>query len=169
MRLAVWYLDLGFPPVVVRGAVMSCQGGLSPKFPFQGRDGMGNVTEGLVKRFNLTEERLKRYTDSMDDLLTLIMQADEVTYIATGPLTTLVQLIEREPNVEKRIKRLYVVDGDGEINFRADGHSLRQIFESGLDVTLFPNDLANRRARLSDKDIFALEKIGRSSVAVKCF
>ena len=105
----------------------------------------------------------------MDDLLTLIKQADEVIYIATGPLTTLVRLIEREPNVAERIKRLYVAAGDAEINFRADAHALRQVFASGLDITLFPNDLANRRARLSDKDIFALEKIGRSSVAVNCF
>ena len=169
MLLGVWYLDLGFPALVVRGASMPCHVDLPPKFPFHGRDGMGNVTEGLLKRFNLTEERFKRYTNSMDDLLSLIMQADEVTYIATGPLTTLVRLIEREPNAAKRIKRLYVVDGDAEINFRADGHALRQVFASGLDITLFPNDLANRRARLSDKDISALEKIGKSSVAVNCF
>ena len=169
MLLGAWYLDLGFPPVIVRGASMSCQGGQPPNFPFQGRDGMGNVTEGLVKRFNLTEERLKRCTNSMDDLLTLIKQADEVIYIATGPLTTLVRLIEREPNVAEHIKRLYVAAGDTEINFRADVHALRQVFASGLDITLFPNDPANRRARLSDKDIFALEKIGRSSVAVNCF
>ena len=169
MLLGAWYLGLGFPPLVVRGASMPCHGGMPPIFPYHGCDGMGNVTERLVKRFNLTEERLKRCTNSMDELLTLIVQADEVTYISTGPLTTLVHLIEREPNVVERIKRLYVVDGDAEINFRADGHALRHVFASGLDITLFPHDLANRVARLSDKDISALEKIGKSSVAVDCF
>ncbi len=171
MVLGTWYLDLGFPSVVVRGAVKPSRDDALPTCPhhFHGYDGMGNVTEGLVKRFKLTDERLKRFTNTMDDLVFLIMQADEVTYIATGPLTTLATLLERDPEVAKRIKRLYAVDGSAEFNFRADGHALRQVFASGLDITLFPNDLANRRAQLSGVDIAALEAIGRSSVAVQCF
>ena len=169
--LGVWYLNLGFSPVVVCGASKPCHAGLQPvhRRHFHGGDGMGNVTEGLVKRFRLTEGRLKRVTNTMDDLVFLIMQADDVTYITTGPLTTLASILEREPKVAERIKRLYAVDGDEDVNFRADVHALRQIFASGLDISLFPNDLANRRARLSEREIAALEAVGKSSVAVQCF
>ena len=181
MALSAWYL--GASPVLVRGATRPYACGESMPIGFHGNDCLGGVTQGLARRFNMTEERLMRCTHTQDDLLHLIMEADDVTYITTGPLTTLARLLDREPQAASRIKRLYVVGGvlggagpldqplmqSDERNFRADDEATRRIFASSLDITLFPLNLTRCHARLSHKDIDALESIGRSSVAVSCF
>ena len=182
MTLGAWYL--GASPILVRGAAEPSSGGRWQVADgrFHGSDAMGGVSQGLVRRFQLTEARFKRCTHTLDDLIYLIKNADDVTYIATGPLTTLAQLLAREPEVATRIKRLYVIGGDiaksdssvaspqGDgLNFLADGAAVQRVFASGLDITLFPSALARSRAQLAGKDIDALEALGKSSVAVKCF
>ena len=183
MMLGAWYL--GTSPIIVRGAAKPNQYGTVMASGFHGEDGMGGVARGLIRRFHLTEERAKRFTHSQEDIIRLVTESDDVTYIATGPLTTLAHLLDRVPMCEKHIKRLFVVGGffgeagrsdsnhvrlqNAERNLQADGAATQRIFKSPLDITLFPLDLTLRRSQLNRKDIDALAALRRSTVAVSCF
>lgn len=130
-----------------------------------GVDYMDRAMLKLEKRFKVSERHFKRGTHSWEDLVYLIMKADDVTYITTGPLTTLARLLEREPKAAEHIKRLYAVDGHAEGNFRADGQAVRQIFASGLDITIFPEMLATAKACFSREDFSRLCGDGHMKVA----
>ena len=181
MMLGAWYLEAS--PVLVLGEAKPY--GVMPYGFFRDGESMDDIREKLYRRFQLTEERFRRFTHSQDELLRLIMESDDVVYIATGPLTTLARLLERAPQCEKHIKRLFVVGGvlvetrnpdpdlallrKAERNFRVDGVAAQRIFASSIDITLFPLNFTYRKAQLTSKEIDALADIGRSSVAVSCF
>lgn len=78
----------------------------------------------------------------------------EVILIALGPLTNLALAEERHPGILKQARRVFVMggmlQGEGNVlqtvkyNYLTDPHAIRQVFQSGANVTLIPFDIAQQ-------------------------
>lgn len=82
-----------------------------------------------------------------------LKQLHHITYIATGPLSTLAGLLQ-DPDIKNRIDKVYIMggnlwedlgEGQNEFNFAQDPKAVDQVLKSGLDITLFPLDLTNNQ------------------------
>jgi purine nucleosidase len=79
---------------------------------------------------------------------------DEITLIATGPLTNLALAEERSPGILGRLNRLIVMGGAieepgnitpvAEFNFYVDPHAARRVVQSGAPLTLVTLDATHR-------------------------
>ena len=85
---------------------------------------------------------------------TLSNRPDEVTLIATGPLTNLALAHARKPGILSRAQRLIVMGGViaepgnvtpvAEFNFYADPHAAQRVVRSGAPLTLITLDVTHR-------------------------
>ena len=79
---------------------------------------------------------------------------DEMTLIATGPLTNLALGIQRDPEGMRMFKEIVVMGGavrtrgnitpHAEFNFFVDPMAAQTVFESGLPITLVPLDVTHQ-------------------------
>lgn len=160
---------LGESPEIYHGAMAPSNGKLPSCGDFHGADGFGGNVVELRRRYSPSVAEMAKVR-SFDELATRLLAADEVTYIAVGPLATLATTLEREPRVKDRIKRLYIMGGgiktfnmphQTEYNFFGDPVAVKKVLSSGLDITLFPLDITRRDALLNGPDIDSLAATGR--------
>lgn len=117
---------------------------------FNGEDGLYGISEAWRKKLGLSRNQLE---SSGDLALTKkqLKQRHHITYLATGPLSTLADLLQ-DPDIKSRIDRVWIVGGnlwedpgdpEEEANFSRDPRAVEQVLKSGLDITLFPLDLTS--------------------------
>lgn len=79
---------------------------------------------------------------------------DEITLVATGPLTNLGAALALDPETFNRAKRIVLMGGAGfepgnitpaaEFNIFVDPHAAQSIFESGLEIYMFGLDVTHQ-------------------------
>ena len=132
---------------------------------FHGPDGLGGTAESLMQKFGIKRNIIDS-SASIADIAQAILSSENVTYIVTGPLSTLAYLLTDYPDTESHIERVYIMgggvkefnmDGDREYNFATDGIALEKIFSSSLDITIFPLDITHHFAKLSPQQIESID------------
>lgn len=132
---------------------------------FHGNDALADVGDSLFNALKMTQADIDG-NKTITDLADFIMSKDSVTYIVVGPMATLSHLIKDYPETESHIKRVLVMgggidtfnkDGDKEYNFAGDGIAVKNVFESSLDITLFPLDITNTKAAISKEQIATID------------
>lgn len=128
---------------------------------FHGNDALADVGDSLFNAVKMSQKDIDS-NKSIADLAKYIMSKDSVTYIVVGPMATLSHLIMDNPETESHIKRVLIMgggvdvfnkDGDKEYNFAGDGIAVKNVFESSLDLTLFPLDITNTKAAFTKEQI----------------
>lgn len=151
---------LGLNSTVAKGAVTPYDGHEVTCGDFHGADGLANIADSLAAAYGVTDTIIASVKD-IKQLADFICSKEEITYIAVGPLATLSHLIKEYPETEKHIKSVLVMggginefnkDGDKEYNFAGDGIAVKNVFESSLNLTIFPLDITYHHARIS-KDV----------------
>ena len=136
------------------------------KNTFHGKDGLANISEKTAEKCNLKESDYNDYMQ-FDDFCNELLKAEEITYIAVGPVTNLAYLVKND-DIRSKIKTVYLMGGgikefncshNTEFNFSKNPEAVREVLNSGLDITLFPLDLTNSQY-LNEKEIDALESFG---------
>lgn len=89
----------------------------------------------------------------------------ELEILAVGPLTNVALALRRDPGLPERVRRVVVMGGDfadaerqAERNFRSDAVAVREVLDSGLDVTVVGLDVTTT-VRWGEPEA---ERIGRS-------
>ena len=159
---------------VVKGLIPECIKN-GEQNTFHGSDGLAGISEDMADILRLTDENYSDFI-TFDDFQERLTSAREITYISVGPVTSLAALLCRK-HVRKKIKKAYVMGGginesncehSTEFNFSKDPESVKKIFASGTDITLFPLDLTNHQ-NLTEEQIDALEKTGAYPEYIKLF
>lgn len=135
---------------------------------FHGADGFAGLAAELTQRYGNPV-----VTNTLDDVLARIKAAENVTYIAVGPLTSLSQLLDKDPSITNHIGSTLIMGGgikefnkevgtkDLEYNFAADGIAVTNVFASGLPITLFPLDITHHHADVAKSAIDMFSASGR--------
>lgn len=149
--------DRPLPPVA-RGEAAPLERPLVTAAHVHGSDGLGGITK--LREPNGS----RRYPDPRPGLdprdgVDLILETvgrfpDEITLIATGPLTNVARAILRHPARMRRVKELFIMGGAfrtygnvtpvAEFNFFVDPHAAQLVMDFGLPVTLVPLDVTER-------------------------
>lgn len=95
---------------------------------------------------NLSEPKTKpQDKHAVDFIVETLMSTDDVTLIATGPLTNIAEAISREPRIVDRTKEIYIMGGSvtygnwtpaAEFNIFVDPEAAYRVFNSGLLVNM---------------------------------
>lgn len=121
---------------------------------FHGADGLADKSDSLFHALGLTQKDLESNA-TIKDLADYICSREKVTYIVVGPLATLSHLIMDYPETTDHIEKVYIMGGgirrfnkdeDKEYNFAGDGIAVKNVFDSPLDITLFPLDITEEYA-----------------------
>lgn len=167
---------LGEKAYVAAGASEALTGAKHTFGDFHGIDGMAGIAEELTERTGASDV-LRRPAHTLTDLAEELKKQENITYIAVGPLTTLAILL-RDGKIRKKISRVLVMGGgirqfnrahDAEYNFAADPIAVGEVLNSGVDLTIFPLDLTNEDASLTDAQIDGLEAIGTLPEYIRMF
>jgi purine nucleosidase len=106
---------------------------------------------------------------------TVEQHANDVTVIATGPLTNIAQALTKQPSIAKQIKQLFLMGGSidrgnhtaaAEFNVFADPKAASIVFESGVNIAMFGLNLC-RQVLLTHDDVLRFKNIG--SQEAQCF
>jgi pyrimidine-specific ribonucleoside hydrolase len=82
---------------------------------------------------------------AVDFIIETVMSTEEVTLIATGPLTNIAAAINREPRIVERVKELSIMGGSvtygnwtpaAEFNIFVDPEAAYRVFNSGMHVKM---------------------------------
>ncbi|HWA46307.1 MAG TPA: nucleoside hydrolase [Hypericibacter adhaerens] len=102
---------------------------------------------------HLPEPRTKlQPRHAVDWLVETLMSRDEpTTIVAVAPLTNIAMALRREPRIADKIKRLVIMGGAlrvggnmtpaAEFNVFVDPHAAAIVFDSDIDIALFPLDV----------------------------
>ena len=135
-------------PVVAGAAAPLVRSGFTAG-EVHGGDGLG----GMADRLPASDRAVRR--DAPGFLLDMIRRfPDELTLIATGPLTNVAQAIQRDVETMRRLRALTVMGGAirvpgnvgpvSEFNFAVDPEAAAIVLDAGLPVTLVPLDVTER-------------------------
>lgn len=144
----------GIPVAVGRETPLACD----HVFPDEWRSGVDTVM-GLT----LPENPNPLSARSAVELIIQVIQLSPspITILALGPLTNLAEALHAQPNLKGNIAAIYymggAIDVEGNIassnvgidnphaewNIYADPHAAKQVFESGVPITLIPLDATN--------------------------
>lgn len=82
---------------------------------------------------------------------TILSQPDDVTLVATGPLTNIALAVRKEPRIVSAVRDCIIMGGAfrhegnmplvGEYNIWCDPHAARIVFHAGFPITLVPLDV----------------------------
>jgi inosine-uridine nucleoside N-ribohydrolase len=141
---------LGAPsvPVAMGAAAPLARPGLTAA-EVHGVDGLGGVAE----RFPMSPRSVGN--DAVAFILETIRRfPDDLTLVATGPLTNVALAIEKDVRAMRRLRALVVMGGAvrvpgnagpvSEFNFAADPEAAAIVLGAGLPVTLVPLDVTER-------------------------
>ncbi len=79
----------------------------------------------------------------VDFIVDTVMSTDDVTLIATGPLTNIASALNKEPRIAQRAKGLYIMGGGAycgnwtaaaEVNIFVDPEAAYKVFHSGMPI-----------------------------------
>ncbi len=146
---------------------------LSGKMDFKGSkqvhglDGLGN-TEDLFEKYKIPYG-IKSEHNAMELILSKISTSKEpLTLVATGPLTNIAKVIERDPSIIRKLKKAVIMGGAievpgnvtpvAEFNIYSDPEAARTVFLSGLQILLVPLDVT-KRYLLTKNDISEIFEI----------
>ena len=147
---------VGRPDVpVFEGASRPIEGEPAYAYHVHGESGLGDA--------ELPPPRVASQGDAVTYLLdTIAERGEQLTIIATGPLTNLAHVEERQPGILKKVKEIVVMGGavheagnmtpTSEFNFHVDPLAARSVVTSGARIRLVPLD-ATRRVLLSGETL----------------
>lgn len=105
---------------------------------------------------------------AVDFIVDTVMSTDDVTLIATGPLTNIASAFNREPRIADRIKEICIMGGSvtygnwtpcSEFNIFVDPEAAYRVFHSGVHVKMTGINLT-RQCCLTAEHINAFRAIG---------
>lgn len=105
---------------------------------------------------------------AVDFIIDTVMNTEDVTLIATGPLTNIAAAINKEPRIVERVKELSIMGGSvtfgnwtpaAEFNIYVDPEAAYRIFNSGLHVKMSGINLT-RQCCLTHEHVNKFREIG---------
>lgn len=105
--------------------------------------------------FPPTDPRLLSDHGAVHAMIHLLEKEDDMTLVALGPLTNIASLLIARPSIKERIKSIILMGGAigrgnlgiyTEFNFGVDPEAARIVFESGLDIRVFPIEVGQKAA-----------------------
>ncbi len=105
---------------------------------------------------------------AVDYMIETVMNTEDVTLIATGPLTNIAAAINREPRIVERVKELSIMGGSvtygnwtpaAEFNIFVDPEAAYRVFNSGMHVKMSGVNLT-RQCCLTAEHIGKFREIG---------
>ncbi len=105
---------------------------------------------------------------AVDFIVDTVMANDDVTLIATGPLTNIAAALNREPRIVERVKELAIMGGSvtfgnwtpaAEFNIFVDPEAAYRVFNSGLHVKMAGVNLT-RQCCLTAEHVKKFREIG---------
>lgn len=139
-------------PLIARGAEQPLKGKTIYAHSVHGQDGLGGAK---IDRKG-GEEWWQFYAGPADELITMMARKypDEITLIATGPLTNLALAVKKNPEGMGKLKDIVIMGGAvrtggnitpyAEFNVFSDPLAAKIVLESGLPITLVPLDVTHR-------------------------
>ncbi len=130
---------------LVNGCSCALDGSIPECGAFHGQDGLADIADEMMAKYPPRKRAVSDYKSLEEKLL----ECDEIIYYAVGPLTTLATIIENS-EIKNKIKNVFVMGGglnrfnkdfNTEYNFFSDGNAVKKVFESGINITIFPLDL----------------------------
>jgi purine nucleosidase len=172
-------------PLIARGADRPLKGKTIYAHSVHGKDGLGGAKIGCAEG----EEWWQFFPGPADELIIKVARQypDELTLIATAPLTNLASAIQRDMEGMGKLKEIVIMGGAirtggnvtpyAEFNIFSDPLAAQTVLESGLPITLVPLDVTHQvsltpqwmedRVRPIKSSIskFVMEAIGYDSTA----
>ena len=175
LRNTLLLLDVLQAPAipVARGADRPLVRPLVTAGEVHGADGLGNATTVYPppRRGPCDQDATELILSTIAS--TSAAEREQLTLVATGPLTNLARALEADPATFRLLGRLVVMGGAvrtagntgpaAEFNFFCDPEAARAVFQAGLQVTLVPLDVSER-AVLPRASLRALSQQRDSSV-----
>jgi inosine-uridine nucleoside N-ribohydrolase len=139
-------------PLIAKGADHPLKGNPVYAHSVHGKDGLGGSKIELKKG----EEWWEYFSRPADELITTLARQypNELTLIATGPLTNLAFALQKDPAGMKKLKEISIMGGAvrvkgnitpyAEFNVFSDPLAAQKVFESGLPITLVPLDVTHQ-------------------------
>ena len=139
-------------PFIAKGADRPLSGHTVHAHSVHGRDGLGGAR---IERSG-GGDRWQIYAGRADELIAEMIREhpDELTFIATGPLTNLALGLQTDREGMRRLKEVAVMGGavrtkgnitpHAEFNIYNDPLAAQMVFESGLPITLVPLDVTHQ-------------------------
>jgi purine nucleosidase len=139
-------------PLIVKGADQPLKGNPIYAHSVHGKDGLGGAKIDIKEG----EEWWQFSPVLADRLMTEIARQypDQITLIATGPLTNLALAIRRDPEGMRKLKEIVIMGGavrtngnvtpHAEFNFFSDPLAAKIVLYSELPITLVPLDVTHR-------------------------
>ncbi len=139
-------------PLIAKGADQPLKGETIYAHSVHGKDGLGGA------KIDLTEgvEWWQSFQGRADELITKMARQypDEMTLIATGPLTNLALAIRKDSEGMGELKEIVIMGGAvrtkgnitsyAEFNIFSDPLAAKIVLESGLPITLVPLDVTQQ-------------------------
>lgn len=107
----------------------------------------------------------------IDFIIKTVMSTDDVTIIATGPLTNVAMAILREPRVAERVREICIMGGStlignvepvAEFNIHTDPEAAHVVFHSGAHIKMVGFNLT-RQCVIDEEAAAALESLGTAA------
>jgi purine nucleosidase len=139
-------------PFIAKGADQPLKGSSVYAHSVHGKDGLGGAKIERKER----KEWWEIYPGRADELITKMARQhpNELTLIATGPLTNLALGLQKDPEGMKKLKEISIMGGAvrtkgnitpyAEFNIFVDPLAAKMVFESGLPITLVPLDVTHQ-------------------------
>jgi purine nucleosidase len=139
-------------PLIAKGADHSLKGKPVYAHSVHGKDGLGGAEIELKRE----EEWWEYFSRPADELITILARQypNELTLIATGPLTNVALGLQKDPAGMKKLEEISIMGGavrtkgnitpDAEFNVFSDPLAAQKVFESGLPITLIPLDVTHQ-------------------------
>jgi inosine-uridine nucleoside N-ribohydrolase len=139
-------------PLIAKGADQPLKGNPIHAHSVHGRDGLGGAKIDISKG-----DEWWRFSLGLADQLMIEMACqypDEMTLIATGPLTNLALAIQRDREGMRKLKEIVIMGGavrtkgnvtpHAEFNIFSDPFAAKIVLDSELPITLVPLDVTHR-------------------------
>jgi len=138
-------------PLIAKGADRPLKGRTVHAYSVHGKDGLGGA-----KIDRRGEEEWQLFPGRADELITTMARQypDEITLIATAPLTNLALALRRDKEGMGKLKGIAIMGGavrtrgnitpHAEFNVFSDPWAAKIVLESGLPITLVPLDVTHQ-------------------------
>jgi purine nucleosidase len=139
-------------PLIAKGAYQPLKGKTIYAHSVHGKDGLGGAQIDLRER----EDWWQLFHGHAGDLITKMARqySDEITLIATGPLTNLALALQRDQEGMGKLKEIVIMGGavrtkgnitlHAEFNIYSDPMAAEIVLKSGLPITLAPLDITQQ-------------------------
>ena len=139
-------------PVIAKGADQPLKGKPIYAHSVHGKDGLGGAQIDLREG----EPWWHLFPGRADELITKMARQypDEMTLIATGPLTNLALAFQRDPAGMRKLRKIAIMGGavrtrgnitpHAEFNIYSDPLAAEIVLKSGLPITLVPLDVTHQ-------------------------